>query len=680
MNIYIDFETRSRTKLDEAGSFKYFEDPSTDALCLSYAVGMEKAQTWVPSMLQHKDLWDLITQKDIRLYAWNTTFDMMAWEYIMHRRYGWPRLPDGLWYDVQAVAASLGYPVKLEDAAPAFHLTENKLASGTRLINFFSKPKADGSFNDPNEHPSDFQDLILYCQRDVHITQDIHDKVGDLSPRERAIWLHTLQINKRGVYIDAPACRNAIKLISQKREQLNGAITVHTGGEIPRITMRERIRKWVNTHCGMNLENMQGTTLEPIIKQIDEELADPIAPQAHKQLREARILLKWYLAGNKSSVAKYESIINRLSCDGTIKGFLFYHGAGTGRYAGRGVQFQNFPNKTLDDAESVIDCLMEDNLDLVELFVGDIFEVSKQLLRSVIMAPPGKKLCVADYKSIEAVATAWACGEWDILQGFVRGLDQYRQMAAKMYHVDYGMVTKDQRQAGKIAVLACGFGGSGNAILGMAKKMGIDVDETTAFNWAGQFRSARPQLVEGWKQVEHAMKRALVNAKDGEPIDVKGVKGMQIMRAGSDLRTILPSGRMLNYPLAVNYSQVVTSEIFDFESEEIEPKKIKRVVEMNAMWVDNQYRWVPRSLYGSLLFQNYIQGLCRDILVDAQLRLEEQGFPICINVHDELGGLVDNDDNFTFNRFRSVMTLRPQWLAEDFPVLADGYIAKRYRK
>lgn len=660
--LFIDFETRSELDIKKVGAFKYFEHPSTDILVMSYAQGVEEPQLWMPAMLNYKPLLERLTKTNTRLFAWNATFEMLCWQFLMHKKYGYPALPDAIWHDIQAVSVSKGYPADLKEAAKAINSTYEKDGSGTRLINFFSKPNKNELFNDPSFHKEKFKDLCRYCMQDVRTTRAIGDKLGYVLPdQERRIWLHTVQINRRGVNIDSSTCRNVVTHIDAKKQQLNNSITMLTGGEITAVTQRERIRNYIASEYSLILPDMQGTTLAPY-------LADDA-----KIPFEAKTLLKWYVQGNKSSVAKYNKMLTMLCKDRTIKGFLFYHAAGTGRYGGRGVQFQNFPNKTHDNAEEIVDCLHAPELEMVEMFVGDIFDVSKQLLRAVIIAPSGKYLCVADYKSIEAVASAWACRETEILQGFIKGLDQYKVMAAKMYGVAYDAVDSDKRFAGKIAVLACGYGGSTNAILGMAEKMGMDVPEDQAFRWVGQFRSARPALVNAWRDAEQAARQALT-VPEGRLIDVNSVRGMAFRRIGDDLRLVMPSGREINYPLAY-----IESEIR--EKDYGTGIKYKHVVEMKAKWVDSKiHKWQTRSLYGSLFFQNYIQGLCRDILTNAQLNLESSGFAVNINVHDELGSIVDDNSDDTFKKFKNIMTRRPLWLSADFPILADGYIARRYRK
>lgn len=46
--IYLDFEARSRTDITQVGAWNYSQDPSTEVLCLCYAVDDAPAKCWIP--------------------------------------------------------------------------------------------------------------------------------------------------------------------------------------------------------------------------------------------------------------------------------------------------------------------------------------------------------------------------------------------------------------------------------------------------------------------------------------------------------------------------------------------------------------------------------------------------------------------------------------------------------
>jgi hypothetical protein len=59
-----------------------------------------------------------------------------------------------------------------------------------------------------------------------------------------------------------------------------------------------------------------------------------------------------------------------------------------------------------------------------------------------------------------------------------------------------------------------------------------------------------------------------------------------------------------------------------------------------------QGRVVRAKTYGGLLTENIVQAISRDVLVDAQLRLDRAGFPVVLHVHDENVAEVDDEARF----------------------------------
>ena len=83
-----------------------------------------------------------------------------------------------------------------------------------------------------------------------------------------------------------------------------------------------------------------------------------------------------------------------------------------------------------------------------------------------------------------------------------------------------------------------------------------------------------------------------------------------------------------------------------------------------------------RGAFGGLIAENATQALCRDIFVDAMLRLESAGYRVVAHLHDEFVCEV-SDDFGSLNEFISIITTPPAW-APDFPVAAKGRIADRF--
>jgi DNA polymerase len=89
--------------------------------------------------------------------------------------------------------------------------------------------------------------------------------------------------------------------------------------------------------------------------------------------------------------------------------------------------------------------------------------------------------------------------------------------------------------------------------------------------------------------------------------------------------------------------------------------------------------WVREGIYGGLLANAITQGLSRDILVDAMLDLDAEGYPIVLHVHDEVVAELDDSDHRDHEDMIEVM-LRRVGNYPGLPLTAAGFTTKRYRK
>lgn len=82
-------------------------------------------------------------------------------------------------------------------------------------------------------------------------------------------------------------------------------------------------------------------------------------------------------------------------------------------------------------------------------------------------------------------------------------------------------------------------------------------------------------------------------------------------------------------------------------------------------------------MWRGLLAENVVQAAARDVLVDAMLRLENNGYQIIMTVHDEIVCQANMGDNL--DHFRADLIHTPQW-ATGLPIDAEVWAGERYRK
>ena len=100
---------------------------------------------------------------------------------------------------------------------------------------------------------------------------------------------------------------------------------------------------------------------------------------------------------------------------------------------------------------------------------------------------------------------AWLAGETGTLQTFRDGKDLYCQTASRMFDVPVEKhgANAELRQKGKIAVFACGYGGSVGTLKAMgALRMGLDDAELKPL--VDAWRDANPMVVQFWQDIEQA--------------------------------------------------------------------------------------------------------------------------------------------------------------------------------
>ena len=638
----IDFETRSRANLPDVGLDIYANDPTTEVLCIAF--GTQPDDVLVTDKVNNPHYGHFLSKlldhvaEGGKIQGWNVIFEYAIWNCVCVPKYGWPPLKLDQCIDSMAIAAANNIPQSLDEAGTFMDSEHKKDAIGARLIQKLCKPNKKGEFNDD---PELLAQLFEYCQQDVRTEMGITELLRPLTVDEQRIWELTQRINLRGVPVDQNELQNAVNAVQNAQKAIDEETLQLTGCK---PSERAKLLLWLNTR-GAELPDLTEKTVSA--KLVDTNLFDDV-----------RRALELRQEGSQTSVAKYAKMLE-IQRDGKIRNTLVYHGASTGRWASRGgLNLQNIARPTLEDGQIA--------LAIPKVFgqgVGTMDELSS-LVRSAISAPDGQTFVDVDFSSIENRVGVYLAGQKDKVELFRKGLDEYKVFASEsLYRVPYDDVTKDQRQVSKSAVLGAMFGQGAKGLVKYAEGMGVKLTEGQATNAVNNYRTSYARVKELWGACELAAIDAVKNP--GTPF--RAGKKLVLKVAKQALWMQLPSGRLICWQ----------KPQLDLLTTPWGSQKMGVVVHSQSTYTR---QWGRNALIGSSIFQSAVQGTARDFLAVATSNLEQAGYAVINLVHDEVLLLVEEQNGESaLDDVVRIMTTPPVW-APDFPLAAEGWYGKRYRK
>ena len=450
--LWLDFETRSRCDLRSRGVYNYAQDPSTEVLCMSYAFDDEDVVTWTPDQPFPTRVALHIGQ----IRAHNAAFERLIFWYVICPDFGIPEPKLEQFYCTATQARANCAPGSLEDVGRFAGASMKKDHRGAALVRALSIPRADGQFQ---YNPALMLEMIEYCEADVRAMRAVSKAMRELADEELADYYVNERINDRGVMLDVPLARAAVKYAAQELDDIQDVVREVTGGALTSVRS-PRMREWVQERVGPEArklmqvwkDGVEKTSIDKTVRAnlLAMENPDEVPPEVAEVVQCADDL--W-----ASSVAKF-SRAAALSDDqdGRVRGaFVFCGGSATGRASSYGLQVHNFPRRCADEPELVRQAMVRGH-QIVPQYGRRVTDVLKGMLRPALIPAPGKSFVVADWSSIEARVTPWCSGAGDDkLTLFREGADVYKVNAAATFRCRVEDVTKDQRQVGKVQELAC---------------------------------------------------------------------------------------------------------------------------------------------------------------------------------------------------------------------------------
>jgi Toprim domain-containing protein/CHC2-type zinc finger protein len=610
--VFGDIETNSQCSLKERGAHIYATDPSTDVYFLGFAVGDSDVQIWMRGDPVPEPYANFTSYGPFVWDGW--PFDPLIYTNILVKRYGFPPIPLEHQDCAQRLALANAYPAELGLRCEALGLPYRKDPEARRAMLRLSRPQTAKKRKTPEDPAARERDLALWrgrCMNDVRATRAAYHspRLRPLLPEERAQLLLDARINARGICANVPFLEAVRELAVRERNAVNVRLNELSAGVITSVDQVQRIKDAINT---------RGHAMTTLGKR------SVAATLAHEPDAYVRELLELRQRGAYASVRAAKRLLAHADpVDARIRGWGRIYGAGPGRWSSPGPQLHNLRRNDAEYPASLVDTLLAgDHAELARW--GNPLAVAAQLSRAALCAKPGHILMCADFGAVESRKLAWLAGEqWklDVYRQYDatgdKSREPYRVIAAQMLRKNSVDLLAAERQLGKHADLACGFGGS----IGAWRRITSDDDRSDAEVLAiiRQWRDAHPAIRTFWRELAQAARVAI---RTGHPILVAPAPRPPIVAAfdGYALTLTLPSGRAINYPGA----HLTPNTKFEDGDPDIE-------------FFDNaRGQWKPTRAWFGTLVENVVQGSARDLLAAALLRFEAHGLPVVFHCHDEV--------------------------------------------
>ena len=654
--MFIDLETRSDADITRTGVYRYADSPCFDILL--FAVSIDDAPVQVYDLAQNDIIPDNIlhalADHNVMKHSFNASFERVCISVWLKRNYpelfhGYGNPQDSVsdyldpesWRCSMVASAYLGLPLTLAGVGAVLKLEQQKMTEGKALIRYFCVPydtiHGVPKFRSPADAPDKWQIFKAYNKRDVETEMEIEAKISKF-PVPQSVWEEYIldkKINDRGIQVDMPFVQNAIQIGDTVKKALTEKLSDITGLENPNSV--QQMKNWLS-ESGLEMQSLGK-------KEVQEQL---LTAPAH-----IREVLQLRQQTSKSSVKKYTAMQNAVCHDHRARGMFQFYGANrTGREAGRIIQLQNLPQNHLPDLEEARDLVLSGDIDALDMLYEDIPDTLSQLIRTAFIPKKGYQFIVADFSAIEARVIAWLAGETWRMESFARGEDIYCASASRIFgvpvvkHGENGHL----RQKGKVAELACGYGGS----VGAMKAMGADalgLSDAELKQIVTDWREASPHIVQLWWDVKAAAMKAVRQKTSAE------THGIIFSYESGFLFVQLPGGRRLAY-----VKPRIEENRFGGES-------------ITYWGVGTSKRWERLETYSGKLVENIIQGIARDLLFYSMKTLSDCF--IVGHIHDEI--IIECTKYTSLSDICEQMSVTPKW-ADGLLLRANGYECNFYKK
>lgn len=714
----IDLETRWTAELRKVGAPAYFEHHETDVYCLAFHVVGSPGCTalWRQGEPPPSVLVDHVAHGG-KLCGWNVVgFDRLGWKRRLAPWYGFPEIDDDSWLDSMHLAAHANLPRSLDGCARAVGVPYvGDLKDNARLLRVTNRTRT------PVMSEADRLWLEGRCVQDVAMEEATLLRLPPWPGMEPWLSMPAIdrRINDRGVLIDVELVRGLARAAQLETARLDADMADTTRGVVPRTSNVGALKEWLVSR-GVKLPPKAAPVEDEEIglDGEDEEDDKPGSAGSKWRLRKAdladllarpevpddcRDALSFRQEAGKASVAKLRRILSSVDALGRLCNALTLGGAQqTLRWSSTAVQVHNLVRDVFANPDEVAEVNGLDakkDRDLVERLCGvslrTAIEVGRtgdpdliramfqrvrrdaqgreyvegvlawisRMLRRCLSAPEGMLLLNGDYAQVEARLPMWISGQQDKVEAYVRGEDMYRRQASPIFRVEPESLTKQQRQAGKVTILACGFGGGVDALVAMAMNYGLRLSRDEGSFYVNGFRDDNQFLKAFWYANLECARMAV--RQPGREFFVPPLGLMSWRLDGACLLYRLPSGRCLRY-----WQPELRQGYWPDGTPKQDPDLTVLAVKGRAVF--------RRTLWHGLATENGIQAMAADLLANALFNMDREGIPVVVHVHDNAAAECAEDRaEAMLPLFRQCMLDAPWW-ASGLPIAVEAEASARF--
>jgi DNA polymerase len=255
----------------------------------------------------------------------------------------------------------------------------------------------------------------------------------------------------------------------------------------------------------------------------------------------------------------------------------------------------------------------------------------------MIKAPAGYTFAIVDLSQIEPRVLHWLAGDTKMLEHIRQCPDFYEAQARAMglWSGDEPLRTDPKkRHLIKGLNLGLGYGMGAKKFASVANIPSDEAERLTRL-----YRTKNPLVTKLWKDLEEVL-RSTATSKEEKNAEIE-----------------MPSGRKMTYRnVSVDHGGLTAQ-------------------------IPRQGKFMRLGFWGGVVTENLVQATARDVFMDCCLRIEAQGFPVLMRIHDEVVCQVPAGDEGKrcLDAIVKIMSTAPDW-AEGLPLSAEGSLSDVYKK